>query len=685
MLKKISHHGFRLSTLSLIAFLASCQTIDNPAVTDPDPADPVDGGSVTVQFTRDINVSAMEDAIDPQGVRVEIALQPEGLIADEVVVESHDDVADDEVIRSTIAGLSVTEDGNTLTLALGELAVGFPADAVFRGLEGGEMTFEEFVDEVTNALDANMALGVEARRPAPSEPQGPDDNTFDAGMLMLLEEVEAPSIEMNIDRDNVSRNSAPPPDGYITVLALPIELWVSDGITKIKLERRDLDIRRFNDLVASVDVGESTVTLHDGTTVRVVDRSRVKPESVGNRRLSTLERVAEALEAGIAVRAKGKGVVESEDPLVLVAIKIAFRPDFLGVQRFYGEVTAVDLDAGTFTIGEETVVHVVDHTVILHRPWHTDHPTTLAAVARALEEGLKVSAKGVGFLNQDDPAVFIAIVVKFEFEKPDGEEHEKFAGFVAAVDLEGGTFTLEDGTVVEVGNTSEVHFTLDNGPVPHHNSLDDVAEALDLGLTVHAEGVGIVVGTEPLTIRALRLAFELHVEDPYRFHGIVGGVDLETGYLTLLDGTVVGVIGLTRIDPMWLYDFHIVTAEVIARAIEAGIAVTVAGEGQVIGEDPLTIIASRIEFGLGFTALVEFEDRVTAVDLDDQTFTLADGMVVSVVDGTKIGSPENEFPDLEAVAAALGDEVAIVARGVGALQAVEPVTVVGLKVEFRRE
>jgi hypothetical protein len=536
---------------------------------------------------------------------------------------------------------------------------------------------------VTGALDANMVLGVEARRQPLSEPQGPEDAEFSASMLLLVEELQAPSIEMNIDRDNVKLNSPPPPDAWLTVLALPIEIRVSDGITKIKLERRELDIRRFNDLVESVNVDESTVTLHDGTVVHVVDRSRVKPESVGNRRLSTLERVAEALEAGIAIRAKGKGVVESENPLVLLAIRIAFRPEFLGVERFHGEVTDVDVQGGTFTIGEDRVIHVVDHTVILHRPWHQDHPRTLEAVARALEDGLQVHAKGVGFLNQHDPEVFIAIVVKFEFDKPDDME-EHFAGTVASVDVEGGMFKLTDGTVVEVGNTQEVHFGYADGHPPRHTSLDDVAEALGLELTVHAEGVGVVVGTDPLTIRALRLAFELHVEDPHAFRGIVESVDLETGYMTLLDGTVVGVIGLTRIDPAWLYEFHIITAEVIARSLEAGIVVTVAGEGQVIGEEPLTIIASRIEFVLGFTAVMEFDDRVTEVDQEKGTFTLAEGIVVSVVEGTKIGSQENGFPDLAAVAAALGDDVVVMARGVGALKAVEPLMLVALKVEFRR-
>ena len=37
MLKKLSRHTFRFSSLSLIALLASCQTIENPTVTDPEP------------------------------------------------------------------------------------------------------------------------------------------------------------------------------------------------------------------------------------------------------------------------------------------------------------------------------------------------------------------------------------------------------------------------------------------------------------------------------------------------------------------------------------------------------------------------------------------------------------------------------------------------------------------------
>ena len=81
-------------------------------------------------------------------------------------------------------------------------------------------------------------------------------------------------------------------------------------------------------------------------------------------------------------------------------------------------------------------------------------------------------------------------------------------------------------------------------------------------------------------------------------------------------------------------------------------------------------------------ALVEFQDEVTSVDLDAETFTLADGTVIRVVESTKIDASEDALPNLEAVAMALSKEETVTAMGIGVVHDTNPKMVVAIKVRF---
>ena len=108
--------------------------------------------------------------------------------------------------------------------------------------------------------------------------------------------------------------------------------------------------------------------------------------------LSSLQAVAEALAHGVPVSVAGAGTVESTEPLIIVAVEIAFfaRPPVFVF--FEGVVTSVNLEARTVTLDGDRVLAFSETSQIVV----SDHTLpSLAAVAEALAGGKKVVAAGV--------------------------------------------------------------------------------------------------------------------------------------------------------------------------------------------------------------------------------------------------------------------------------------------------
>ena len=80
----------------------------------------------------------------------------------------------------------------------------------------------------------------------------------------------------------------------------------------------------FENFVATVDLPPGSFTLANATVVRLVVGTEIK-ESGGSDALTSLNAVADAIDAGLAVESKGKGVVEATAPLTIVADEVEFR------------------------------------------------------------------------------------------------------------------------------------------------------------------------------------------------------------------------------------------------------------------------------------------------------------------------------------------------------------------------
>ena len=80
----------------------------------------------------------------------------------------------------------------------------------------------------------------------------------------------------------------------------------------------------FENFVATVDLPTESFTLANATVVRLVVGTEIK-ESGGSDALTSLNAVADAIDAGLAVESKGNGVVEATAPLTIVADEVEFR------------------------------------------------------------------------------------------------------------------------------------------------------------------------------------------------------------------------------------------------------------------------------------------------------------------------------------------------------------------------
>ena len=287
------------------------------------------GPSLTPQFSREISFAEFEEALTRGVARLEIELEDD-LVASEVEIKQADELDEEEEIESRVTAIETTTGGGSITLALGGFQVEFTAATEFEAENDNDLTLEEFVARVEAALAAGEEPGVEAEREAPDTPQDPDDAMFVAAELKLDDDSEDEAeIELNVDEDNVADCTALPvtPAGCVGVLrVLGLSIAIVDGVTELEAEddgdEGEVDDVDFEGIVSAVDVAEGTVTLTDGTLIRIVADTELDDDSGDDKQLKSLAAVAAALAEGHQVEADGKGVVESTSPAVIVAIEI---------------------------------------------------------------------------------------------------------------------------------------------------------------------------------------------------------------------------------------------------------------------------------------------------------------------------------------------------------------------------
>ena len=397
------------------AALAGC----DEGVTGPD-------SSPDVTFHRTITTGELEESLQSEPRRVEIRVAPDGPVVRRLEVEEAEELGEEEEIESPVTAVEASGGAGTLTLALGDLRIDFDETTRFEveGSEGDEgVSLQQFVERVEAALAEGRRPNVEAERDPPAEPQAPDDPTFFARELELEGSDDDLEIEINVDGDNLERNDAPPPEGWITVLGLRLE--IREGVTELRAkEERPEEEADFEGFVASVDVEGGSFALENGTVVRVASGpgGTEIEEADDEDELGSLQEVADALAAGMAVEADGEGIVETLDPRTLLASEVEFEiederdeaGDRAGVFEFEDAVTGVDLDARTFTLGSSAVVAVTEGETVIDPEGDL---LTLEEVDQALADGDPVRAEGDATeTSAGPPPQWSAVEVKFQVD-----------------------------------------------------------------------------------------------------------------------------------------------------------------------------------------------------------------------------------------------------------------------------
>lgn len=257
--------------------------------------------------------TVLDSALGIGTSRVEIELFPGELVAREVHVEADDQ---EEKIVSSLTAIDPGQ--GTITLELGGLTVSYGAGTRFRTETESDESRGTWEATIQGELAAGRRPMIEARRNPSDSPQAPDDPTFVAADLRLEGGADQPKIEIYVDGDNLQSVSGNT-DAVLRVLGLTIEIS-----SRTELGEDDAgngggqpggSSVEFEMGVESVNVAAGTLTLSSGTVVRVTTETSIDP--TGD--LFTLESTADAVAAGLPVRAEGSGSLESAGPPAVIA------------------------------------------------------------------------------------------------------------------------------------------------------------------------------------------------------------------------------------------------------------------------------------------------------------------------------------------------------------------------------
>jgi hypothetical protein len=386
------------------------------------------GNTGSTLFADQITVSTFSGILSSGTSRVSILVIPGTLNARRVRVRQGDQTQEPERIVSEVASLD-TGATNTLTLSLGGIQVSFDATTKFEGWrdnrdadDSAGMGEASFVSRLQAALAAGRHPTVVALRKPPAAPQGPSDSAFFAEALRLDDAADRPTIDINVTSANLTTNTTPPPDAWLTVLGRQIALDVTGGTTRIDANNRHADgALHFEGRVTAVDTGAGTATLADSTVLKVVAGTEFERpcDREDGAPLNSLAAVAAALAAGDTVDAAGQGLTVAADTLDLIEVRFRirdnehFQPMVVG---FEGRVTSADTMSGKVILGDGTVIDVTDST---HFVTLEGGLPTLAAVMQALADTTKrVRTEGLG--KPVSTTEILALFVRFAVD-PDGD------------------------------------------------------------------------------------------------------------------------------------------------------------------------------------------------------------------------------------------------------------------------
>ena len=408
--KTTSKHYLLGATISVLVSVA-CSNVDSLGPTDLN----------QLRFSDPISVGDFANQLGQGPVRAEVKLFDEGLVAREVEVESSDEMTDEEKLEFTV--VSIDDAAGTIVVDFADLTIQYDGSTKFEGFDSNDINRADFVALVVQEMSDGRSVGVEAKRPAPSAPQAPDDATFFATELEL-EIVDDRKIEMNIDSDNLTVNGS---DAVLQLLGRQVELRISDGTTELEREDDDHDGEiKFKDFVEST--GADQFTLTNGTIVRVIPGFTEIDDGDGDKRLGSLVEVQTALDAGQPVRAKGEAVADPDNAGVLIAAEVRFK-----IKRQDEQISLQTLAAFLATSSPRAEIELRNGGLVV-RELEIESDDDDEDDEEEIEAHI-VSTDAAGSVTLDIGGIVVTFDASTKFENFDGDD-VSLAQFVAIVDAE---------------------------------------------------------------------------------------------------------------------------------------------------------------------------------------------------------------------------------------------------------
>lgn len=366
------------------------------------------------------------------------------------------------------------------------------------------------------------------------------------------------------------------------------------------------------------------------------------------------------------------------------------RPEKKAKAKFEGLVRTVDLTAGTLTLVDGRVIRVVSSTEIEAGKGRL---ASLAEAAAALTAHKIVEAEGRGIAEGGTPATLLAaeLKLKVQHEAENVPESHHLKGAVASVDTVARTVTLAGGQVLRL--VQGTHWQQSH----ELSSLGAVAAALlaKQAVSLDAKVVLEAAGPPPSYV-ALKVKFKDETKKEHddgdaagatKFDGRVASVAADNGSFTLAGGKVIRLAPTTKIDPKG----DLQTMSAVIAALAAGKVVEAEGKGANVGHGETTVfVVATVKFEIGEdddeagegkeTKSIEFESKVSSVDVAAKRFTLTDGTIVRLTDTTKV---QGDVTTLQQVADALAAGKVVEVEGRASLESAGPPRVlVAEKVDF---
>ncbi|WP_069130267.1 DUF5666 domain-containing protein [Rhodohalobacter halophilus] len=242
--------------------------------------------------------------------------------------------------------------------------------------------------------------------------------------------------------------------------------------------------------------------------------------------------------------------------------------DVFDDDEFEGLVMEVNTEDQTFRISNGQIIHLTDETEIDD---DSDY-FSLEDVASAISNGQRIVAEGDYYRPEDGVNLWIATEMEFEIEE------NEFEDFVLSLNPNDSTLTLATNETFYFTAKTDIEF--DDG----FESLQDVADALNLNLPVFAEGDFYI---DPETDRYILtdVDFELELSE---FEELIQSVDLENQIITLINGRQILITDETIIDA----EGDLISLEEVVQALEDGEEIEADGEYYYSSTDAIWIVYS---------------------------------------------------------------------------------------------